>query len=181
MLHRRFASRLALALGRSLVGTSTGRKVIAVTVGVAAVGSLTSGDATRSGRWSGLPNVIAPTEGPIELQGAPGKSATCTVRGKTRSASGNGWVFRGDAAVEEASCEGRIEKDGRVSVELELKLEWNGRIKGIGGDGWDDVDGKATCKGELKGTLAAGGKWEAKCERDETEWETSIDWKLDAD
>jgi hypothetical protein len=76
--------------------------------------------------------------------------------------------------------EGSIEKNGRVSAVLELKMEWRGRIKGQGGD-WGDTEGKSTCEGDLKGTLAAGGKWKAKCKSDGKEWETSFDWELDAD
>jgi hypothetical protein len=180
MLRQRYASRLIRALAFGLFATPAGRKCIAAVVAVAAVWGLVGSDAKRSGTWSGLANHIAPNEGSIELQGAPGESATCTVRGETKGASGDRWVFKGHAAVAETSCEGRIEKDGRVSAVLQLKMEWNGRIKGMGGD-WEDIDGKCTCEGDLKGTLAAGGKWEAKCKNDKGEWETSFEWELDAD
>jgi hypothetical protein len=75
---------------------------------------------------------------------------------------------------------GHIEKNGRASLALKLKMEWHGRVKGIGGD-WDDVDGAATCEGELGGTLAEGGEWEGTCKREGKEWKTSFKWKLDAE
>jgi len=180
MLRQRYASRLIRALGRWLFGTTAGRRCAAAVVAVAAVGSLVGSDAKRSGTWSGLANHIAPHKGSIELHGAPGEPATCTVRGETKGTSGDRWVFKGHAAVEETSCEGRIEKDGSVSAVLQLRMEWNGRIKGMGGD-WEDIEGKCTCEGDLTGTLAAGGKWDAKCKDDKSEWETSLVWELEAD
>ena len=111
------------------------------------------------------------------LEGAPGKSATCTVRGQTGTASGNGWVFRGNATVKETSCAGRIAKDGRVAATLKVRMEWRGRVKGIGGD-WDDVAGEADCEGALDGTLMSGGVWNATC-RGENSWTTAFQWTFD--
>lgn len=135
-------------------------------------------ETTTTGTWKGLSNHIAPRKGEIAITGTRGKSATCTVSGQTKGENGDGWVFRGDASVEQISCEGRIEKSGSVSLDLQLKMEWRGRIKGIGGD-WEDTDGEATCEGELQGTLTEGGRWSAKCKRDDKEWETELQWNLD--
>jgi hypothetical protein len=187
------ASRLLVALPRLLLGTPGGRKLTVAVVACGAVWLLVrrevgnagieptrnvGGDDERKGSWSGMEKVIAPHAGTFGLQGALGTAATCTVRGKTESLSGGGWVFRGEAVVAETKCEGRIETNGRVTADLQLKAEWHGRAKGMGGE-WEDIHGKATCEGELTGTLGAGGQWKGKCASEEREWETTIDWKLD--
>lgn len=141
--------------------------------------SSTCGETELRGTWSGLANHIAPNKGTITLEGTRGGSATCTVRGKAGFVTGNGWNFKGEATVAEKSCEGRIEKDGSVSLPLELRLEWSGRIKGIGGD-WEDIDGYGDCKGELKGNLTTGGAWAGKCKNDKYEWDASIEWEPEA-
>jgi hypothetical protein len=142
-------------------------------------GSLVGGHAAGvSGTWSGLANYYAPSKGTITVTGGPGKAATCTVRGKTGSASGDGWVFRGKATVEETSCEGRIDGKGRLSVTLKLRMEWRGRVKATGGD-WEDVEGSSSCDGNLEGTLTSGGVWKAKCKNDNNESDTSFEWKPD--
>ena len=167
-------------LGRLLLETKTGRRLLAGATAIGTLGVLLSGSANeRTGTWSGLANHIAPHKGPISIKGKPGKSATCTVRGHTKSAVGSGWVFKGDASVAESSCEGHIEKDGRVSLDLVLTLAFDGKWKGVGGDDWEDIEGHATCEGKLEGALAQGGEWKAKCKNDTNEWETAIAWKLD--
>ncbi len=174
------------ALARWLVGTQAGRKlgaVVAILVAapVALMWSLGGGAAISwNGTWTGFSNDFAPTEGRLTFHRGAGKTASCTVRGETGATEGNGWVFRGKATVNELSCEGHIEKNGRASLALKLKMEWHGRVKGIGGD-WDDIDGAATCEGELGGTLAEGGEWEGTCKREGKEWKTSFKWKLDAE
>lgn len=180
MLQLRHVPLVLHAVGRWFVTTAAGRRLGAgaLGAGVVAWSLLGGGQSTRSGTWSGLPNTYAPRDGTLVLEGDPGKSATCTVRGRTGSASGNGWVFRGDAAVKETSCAGKIAKNGRVAATLKLRMEWNGRVKGIGGD-WEDVAGKADCEGVLDGTLGSGGVWNATCRGNSADWTTAIQWKLD--
>lgn len=152
-------------------------------VSVAAVGvgwSLMSGGetlGTRSGKWSGFHNHYAPDEGVITITSGAGKSVSCSVRGRAGSATGSGWVFRGDARIDSTSCEGTRGRAGKVAAALALRMEWSGRVKGIGGD-WEDVSGSATCEGELVGTIADGGEWKGICKREERQWEASFTWKL---
>jgi hypothetical protein len=172
-------------LARWLIGTTVGRKLLAVGVGGAAlvvVALSSGGDAAkrRSGTWSGLWNEYAPTRGDFVIEGPPEKAATCQVRGRTSSASGDGWVFRGNASVAETECKVRIAKNGRVSGRLKLEKQWRGRVKGIGGD-WDDTSGTALCEGDLEGTLSAGGTWKGKCTIGDKDHTSSIAWTLTAD
>ncbi|MBL8743139.1 MAG: hypothetical protein JNK04_18645 [Myxococcales bacterium] len=182
MSNRRYTSRLVRAVALWLWGTWPGRKALAAIVIVAA-GIVTVASPREQtdlkGGWKGLANVIAPDHGDFALTGKAGGPATCIVRGRAGVVTGNGWSFKGDATVAERSCEGRIEKNGSVSLNLQLRLDWSGRIKGIGGD-WESIDGYGDCEGELTGTLTAGGKWEAECKNDKYEWNTSFEWKPDA-
>jgi hypothetical protein len=175
MLRARHIPILIRAFGGWLVRTRAGRRLGAVVVLLTLVPSFCGG--TRHGGWAGFSNQIAPSEGEILLEGT-GSSMTCIVRGETGYASGDGWVFKGEATVSETSCEGNIQLSGRVSAVLKLERRWSGRIKGIGGD-WEDTDGEATCEGNLTGTLRAGGTWEGKCKRDGKEYDASFAWKLD--
>lgn len=176
------------ALARWLVGSSAGRKLLAVGVGLGAstaalivvASSPGGGDAAKrhSGRWSGFDNEYAPTQGDFVIAAEPGKAATCQVRGQTGSATGNGWVFRGEASVTEITCEARIANDGRVSARLKLEKSWSGRVKGIGGD-WDSTSGTDLCEGDITGTLSAGGTWKGTCTTDDGQtYESSIAWTL---
>ncbi len=182
------------AIVRWLVGTKAGRKLLVVGVGlgvgVAALGAVApntgSNDAAakrRDGTWGGLHNEYAPTRGEFAIDGEPGKTGACRVSGRTHSAIGSGWVFRGDAWVAETACPVRIAKDGRVSGRLTLKKEWHGRVKGIGGDDWEERSGRALCEGEIEGTLAAGGKWNGTCPTDDGKktYASSIAWTLKTD
>jgi hypothetical protein len=132
----------------------------------------------RRGSWTGFSNDIAPSKGTFSLTTALGKPATCTLRGKTSRATGNGWVFKGDASVTETSCEGKVNAGGKVALVLSIQMKFNGRWKGIGGD-WEDISGSAKCEGDLTGTVASGGTWKGTCKSENAEWETSIDWKFD--
>lgn len=136
-------------------------------------------EGTKRGSWTGLHNNYNPDSGVFTISGGPGKSVGCSLRGKTGVVVGNGWTFKGYASVVETSCAGSVERSGRVSLELSLKTEWRGQVKGIGGD-WDDESGSATCEGELEGTLAEGGTWRGTCSRpDRKPWQATLDWKLD--
>jgi hypothetical protein len=66
-----------------------------------------------------------------------------------------------------------------VTGALELRMQWRGRVKGIGGD-WDDVAGEANCEGPLEGSLASGGGWRGQCRGEGSPFEMSFQWKLDA-
>lgn len=170
---------VARGLGRWVLGTKAGRRVGGGVAAVAVVGSLWGGgSATHPGTWKGFSNEYAPTTGTLTIMGAPGKSATCTLRGKTGAAAGNGWVFRGNATVEGTSCEGQLGKNGSVKAVLKLRQEWRGRVKGIGGD-WDDVSGSSSCEGTLEGTLAKGGAWKGTCKSEDAVWATSFAWAPD--
>lgn len=181
MLRARHVPLVLRAVGRWLVGSKTGRRVGAGLVALGAAGVWLASDGApdaKSGRWKGLHNHIAPNDGAFTLSGGKGERATCTLRGQTGSASGSGWVFRGDATVRESRCEGRVDKAGKVSLDLTLELAWDGRQKGIGGD-WEDVSGGGTCRGELVGTLEDGGTWTGKCKNDDYTWEAKVGWELD--
>jgi hypothetical protein len=180
---------IVAAVARGLLGTRTGRKVLAVGVGATALAVVVSGtyantggsDATtrREGMWVGLYNQYAPTKGELVLEG-PAEASKCRLRGRAGSASGNGWVFHGSLSVAEVACEARIGKDGRVSAGLKFKEEWDGRVKGIGGD-WEERYGSALCEGEVNGTVAAGGTWKGTCKTDEGRtYASSLTWTLNA-
>jgi hypothetical protein len=166
---------------RWMFETKAGRGCAAGIAVVAVAWTLVGGGpATTSGTWTGLPNAIAPSEGPITFESAADGGVRCTVRGQTGSTSGNGWVFRGEATVRETSCEGRVAGDGTVSAVLKLRMEWHGSIKGIGGD-WEDIDGFGNCAGPLTGSLTPdGGEWQAECENERGRWKTSLAWAVDA-
>lgn len=180
MLRPRHVPLVLRAIARWAFGSRTVRRSFAV---VAAIlvgwGLLSDGETlgTRSGKWVGFHNNYAPDEGVITITSSVGRSATCSVRGRAGSASGNGWVFRGDARIDSTSCEGTLGRAGKVNAALALRMEWSGRVKGIGGD-WENVSGSATCEGELVGTLAEGGEWKGLCKREERQWQASFDWKL---
>ena len=176
------------AIARWLVGTGGGRKLLVIVVGLPAaaaalvVASSPAGSEAakrRAGTWSGLYNEYAPNQGELVIEGKPGTAPTCRVRGQTRSAAGDGWVFRGDASVAETACEVRIAKDGRVSGRLELAKKWDGRVKGIGGDDWEERSGTSLCEGDVDGTLSAGGTWKGMCTTDDGKtYASSISWRL---
>jgi hypothetical protein len=89
--------------------------------------------------------------------------------GLPRQRHGRGDLVRGEHREEWPSVGGPRAENG-----VEGPHQGPGRRLG-------DTEGKSTCEGDLKGTLAAGGKWKAKCKSDGKEWETSFDWELDAD
>lgn len=164
------------------IETKVGRGFAFLIAAVVIASSLMGGAPTAaSGKWTGFSNCVAPSEGPITFETTADGDVRCTVRGRTATTSGNGWVFRGEATVQETSCEGRIAEDGSVSATLKLRMEWHGEIKGIGGD-WEDIDGFGNCAGPLTGSLTAdGGAWPAECENDRYEWKTSIEWSVAAE
>ena len=176
MVRLRHVPLILTALARWVLGARWGRWGIGVCAVAVMWAQLGPAPAKTTGEWAGLGNHIAPNRGPIELTGRPGGSTGCTVRGETGYVHGDGWVFKGEARGKETSCEGKIARDGEVKAVLDLEMTWDGRIKGIGGD-WEDTSGKASCTGDLSGTLEAGGKWTAKCKREDREWEASFSWK----
>jgi hypothetical protein len=182
MLQLRHVPLVLRAIGRWIVTSKTGRRFALGVAGVTRVGvaaSSLSGDgdaAARRGTWSGFHNHYAPNQGDILFERAWSGATQCTVRGRAGTTSGNGWVFQGDLSLRETSCEGRTSWTGQVSAPLELRLEWNGSVKGIGGD-WDTVSGRADCAGELRGRLGGGGEWQGTCRREDgREWQASFTW-----
>ncbi len=189
MIRMRHVPLVAGALARWAYRSRAGRKTVAVlgaaaalVVGLASLGTHEEPELSqkeRKGSWSGLRQMIAPTSGAISIDGAPGADASCTVRGLTHSAgAGEQWAFRGDAWVRESTCKGRMGKDGKVSLRLELVNEYHGKIKAIGSD-WDEVHGRVTCEGDLEGDVADGGRWNATCRQERSTWKTSFEWKLE--
>lgn len=136
----------------------------------------------RSGTWRGLDRSIAPHQGRITIEGNRGGTGRCRVQGDATTAVGNGWVFHGKATVREVACEFRIDEEGTVNALLRVRMEWHGRIKGIGGDDWDDADGFGDCIGPLIGKLSTGtGAWRGECRNDRHRWPAELEWTLDAE
>lgn len=174
---------VALAVVRAArwtVETRGGRVVAALLVVGAVVFSLAGEDPTiRTGKWRGFAGAVAPWEGPIRLESTRDGQVRCHVEGWTGTASGNGWVFRGDATVRSTSCEGRIDDDGGLSVTMDLRMEWHGKIKGWDSD-WERIDGYGDCSGPLGGSLGTGeGEWQAQCTNEKYEWTTGLRWTLE--
>lgn len=175
MLEARHVPLVVGAVGRWFIRSRAGRR-LGVGALVVATGGLLIGRCVgaRHGSWEGFANVYAPGKGELSFDGA-----RCTLSGRTGERSGDGWVFRGEATARETKCEVRVGVGGRVEGTLAIRLEWDGRVKGIGGD-WEDTSGVRDCEGELSGSFAKGGKWEGRCTKpDGGTWETSIAWKVD--
>jgi hypothetical protein len=183
MLKLRHVPLVLRAIGRWVLTSKTGRRFGLGVVGVAGIvvaASSVSGGGEASatkGTWTGFGNSYAPDRGTIVFERAWSGATKCEVRGRAGYTSGNGWVFKGDLSIRETSCEGDTSWTGKVSAPLAMRLEWNGSVKGIGGD-WDSVSGKADCSGELRGRLGGGGEWEGTCRRQEDgrEWPASFTW-----
>jgi hypothetical protein len=136
----------------------------------------------RHGTWVGLDRSIAPHKGRITLEGDRPGTGRCTVQGEDNMAVGNGWVFRGKTTVREEACAVQIDEEGSVSAVLRVRLEWHGRIKGIGGDDWDDIDGYGDCVGPFLGSLTPGsGTWRGECKNERHRWPAELQWTLDAE
>lgn len=136
----------------------------------------------RSGTWRGLDRSIAPHQGRISIEATADGAGRCTVQGDATTAVGSGWVFHGKTTVRQVACEVRVEEGGSLNALLRLRLEWHGRIKGIGGDDWDDADGYGDCIGPLFGHLSQGtGSWRGECRNDRHRWPAELEWTLDAD
>ena len=170
-----------VAVTRAILASRRGRLALAVVVVVAAAWHFASGGQatpiTSQGAWKGFANMYAPGSGTLTIDRERANVMSCTLRGQAGVASGDGWVFKGSMVAQETSCTGQVAPDGRVTGILEVGLTWRGRVKGIGGD-WDDESGSATCKGELRGTLAGGGDWPARCTRGDKEWTTRLTWSM---
>lgn len=137
--------------------------------------------AVRHGTWTGLSGSISPADGPFVIDERAGGEGTCMMRGQSSSSSGNGWVFRGNTTVQETACALRIAKGGATTGELTLRIEWHGRMKGIGGDDWDDVDGYGDCTGQLVGSHGGKGTWQGVCVNERHRWNQRFDWTVDSD
>lgn len=179
MLRLRHVPLVLRAIARWVVTTRTGRRLGLGAVGLAVLSGTCASESTATkGSWTGFHNNYAPNKGAIVFERTWTGGTTCVVQGRTGYTSGSGWVFKGDATIRQTSCDGRVGWGGKVSAALTLRMEWDGSVKGIGGD-WDDVSGAADCKGELEGTLDAGGAWQGTCRRkdDGREWAASFEWK----
>jgi hypothetical protein len=174
---------LAVAVLRWSVGTTRRRRVTGL-CDLLLVAWCLAGPETiaRGGSWRGLDRSIAPHKGRITLEGTLGGTGRCTVQGEDTTAVGNGWVFRGKTTVHEVTCALQIDREGTVNALLQVRMEWHGRIKGIGGDGWDDADGYGDCVGPLVGKLTPGtGAWHGECRNERHRWPVELEWTLDRD
>lgn len=180
MLRLRHVPLVLRAIARWVVTTKAGRRLGLGVAGIAVLSATCAEPSSRKGTWTGFHNNYAPNKGAFVLEPTWTGATTCVVQGRTGYTSGSGWVFKGDATIQQTSCEGRVGWGGKVSAALELRMDWDGRVKGIGGD-WDDVSGRADCKGSLEGTLRDGGAWQGTCRRqdDGREWAASFEWKPD--
>ncbi len=164
------------------MGTSAGRGVIGLCGLVVLCWCMAGGDTIATGgTWRGFDRSIAPHEGRITIEITDSGAGRCTVRGDATTATGNGWIFRGRTTVRETACEVHVVGEGTLSALLEVRMEWHGRIKGIGGDDWDDADGYGDCVGPLTGDLREGtGRWHGECRNDRHRWSADLEWTLDA-
>lgn len=176
MLEARHVPLVVRAVGSWLFRSRAGRRVglglLAVVAGAALLGRCAPG--ARRGSWEGFANFYAPDKGELSFD-----RGRCALSGRTGEASGDGWVFRGTATARETKCEVRVGSGGRVEGTLAVRLEWDGRVKGNGGD-WEDTSGTRDCEGEISGTFAKGGTWDGRCTRpDGSTWATTLTWKAD--
>jgi hypothetical protein len=152
---------------------------VAFAAGAVLIAWASGAGAVRHGTWTGLRGSIAPDSGSFTLEDSGNGVGRCTVRGQDSISIGNGWVFRGHTQAREVACDVRIERDGALSGELSLRIAWQGRIKGIGGD-WDDTEGFGVCTGPLVGSHDGVGAWQGACENEGHQWTTRFDWTFDS-
>lgn len=144
------------------------------------VASMYTADPTEvvHGTWRGLAGSIAPDRGHIAIELDRDGAGRCAVSGESATSSGNGWVFRGKTTVHDEACALRVTSDSVVSGELALRMTWNGRMKGIGGDDWTDVEGDGLCTGPLIGSPDGAGTWQGECVNARARWSARFEWTL---